>query len=237
MKQRNVRRQQCSEAGELVYRHAEPGASLGPVPGAGSVEAIVAHVERHLGPVSGVYTEIVPYEAMVEVLIVEPAETRPFTTLVTAGMSSRPMNPPRESADERLAELVLALPAKWPLSDEAFAAETVYWPVRLLKTLARLPHNYRTWLWAGHTVPNGDPPLPYAEGTRLCGAVLLTPVLAPDEFEHLTTPLGTVQFFSVIPVYAEELELKLEHGARALATALDGRGLSELLDPTRRSAV
>ena len=38
--------------------------------------------------------------------------------------------------------------------------------------LARLPHEFQTLLWQGHTVPNGDPALPYARNTKLCGALV-----------------------------------------------------------------
>jgi hypothetical protein len=71
------------------------------------------------------------------------------------------------------------------MDEERFSDERVYWPIRLLKGLGRLPHEYSTFLWYGHTIPNGDPPEPYAEGTNLCCALITPPVLAPDDFELL----------------------------------------------------
>ena len=52
--------------------------------------------------------------------------------------------------------------------------------MRWLKQLARMPHEYDTWLWTGHTVPNFDPPEPYDESTSLCGALVMPPMLVPD---------------------------------------------------------
>lgn len=57
----------------------------------------------------------------------------------------------------RYAELVISLPPFWPLDEQSWRDERHYWPVRLLKTLGRLPHEYDTWLGVGHTIPNGDP--------------------------------------------------------------------------------
>lgn len=220
-----------------MLRHRQTGGPSTPADAdAQLIEAITDHVEAHVGTVSSVFHEIVSERVHIDVLTVAPTATRPFFTLVTAGMSARPMTAPPQAPDELLAELVLCLPPEWPLTEEAFTDERAYWPIRLLKTLARLPHQYDTWLWTGHTVPNCDPPEPYADGTLLCGATLLAPVLAPEEFERLESARGTTQFLSVIPLYAEELELKLAQGAGALAERLDGIGVTELLDSLRSSA-
>jgi hypothetical protein len=56
------------------------------------------------------------------------------------------------------AELVMALPAEWPLEQSELEDESNYWPLGLLKMLARLPHEFETFVWFGHTIPNGDPP-------------------------------------------------------------------------------
>ena len=69
---------------------------------------------------------------------------------------------PEDAGAETRAELMIALPAEWKLADSQLEDERWYWPIRNLKALARLPHEYETWLGFGHTVPNGDPPEPYA---------------------------------------------------------------------------
>ncbi|MDG4772986.1 hypothetical protein [Solwaraspora sp. WMMD792] len=38
--------------------------------------------------------------------------------------------------------------------------------------MARLPHEYSTWIGDWHSVPNGDPPQPYAAGTPFAGVVV-----------------------------------------------------------------
>ena len=84
--------------------------------------------------------------------------------------------------------------------------------------LARFPHEYDTWLWYGHSLPNGDPPQHFADNTDLCCALLLAPALVPEEFLALPVSADkTVHFFGLVPLYAEEVEFKLKHGADALA--------------------
>ena len=58
------------------------------------------------------------------------------------------------------------MPPDWPMGQEAWQEdESSFWPVQWLKMMARMPHEYETWLWTGHTVPNQDPPRPYGRGT------------------------------------------------------------------------
>ena len=66
------------------------------------------------------------------------------------------MNAPKELAEYKLerAELVIALPADWKLNQESMQDERWYWPIRLLKALARLPIYNDTWLAWGHTMDN-----------------------------------------------------------------------------------
>src|SRR5687767_4018341 len=109
--------------------------------------AIAEHVAKHVGPIANVFHEIKPTLVHLDVLVVGPTDDRPYTTLVTCGMSERPMRVPIENPEDlglipelRYAELLLCLPPDWPLTSEAFQNEANYWPVRWLKRLARLPH-------------------------------------------------------------------------------------------------
>ena len=62
--------------------------------------------------------------------------------------------------------------------------------------------------------------------------ILVPPTyLFPDEFVGL--PLDDEQimyFLSVIPLYREEMDFKLKHGAEALLERLGEVGVSEILD-------
>jgi len=152
-------------------------------------------------------------------------------------MSELPMKaPPELGAEFERMELVMALPPDWPVDHEDFGDERNYWPFRLLQELAALPHKFETWLWVGHTIPHGDPPEPYAPGTELCCAVISPSILGGPGFTRLQLDDGRViAFFGVIPLYEDEMRLKLEQGMDKLVERFADAELTELLDPHRPS--
>lgn len=199
-----------------------------------NIQSITDHFEQHIGPVASVYHELLSDLVHIDVYTVEPTEQRDFYTLFTSGMSDRPMPAPDEYPDLKYAELMICLPSTWAMGDEAWKVEENYWPIRLLKFLARFPHEYGAWVWAMHTVPNGDPAEPFASNTQLNGAILLPPVTVPREFHELEIDAEkTIHFHAVIPLYQEEMQLKLDRGAEALFDGFDQNQVSEILDVSR----
>jgi Suppressor of fused protein (SUFU) len=224
--------QEPSESGPPIIRHeesAEPWHSTGDPR---LVAAVDAHVTEHFGAPSTVWHELVSPYVHVDVHVVAPTAERPVYTLVTSGMSERPM------ADDRYAELTIVLPPTWPATDgEEFRRPEGHWPYKLLQDLAQLPHEFNTTLWSGHTVPNGDPPEPYAPDTKLCGTLLTPPLIAPEGFEMLRFEEREIQFLAVMPLHRDEMQLKLDKGLDALLDLLDEAELTEILDPERPSVV
>lgn len=199
-----------------------------------NIEEISSHIERHVGPVNTVWHELISDLVHIDVHHVEPSEERNFHVLVTSGMSDKPMSTPQGVEDRQYAELLVSLPDDWPVTQESFKNETNYWPVRMLKQLARLPHEYDTWLWWSHTVDNGNPAEAFDSSTKQMCAILAPPILLPEDFWELETQSGrVVSFFSVIPIYREELKFKMNKGADALFDRFDKYGVTELIDPRR----
>jgi hypothetical protein len=201
-----------------------------------AIEAIASHIERHLGPVEQVYHETISDLVHVDLHWVRPTTSRPFNTLVTSGMSFLPMNAPPGNEAFRFAELMITLPADWPMTIEAWRDERIYWPIRLLKNLSRLPHEHATWLWLLHTVgdPDGEP---YHASTRQNTALIAPCLSARRAFGTLDLPPRnkTVHFFAVLPLYPEEVRLKLSRGGDALLDRLDQHGIRDVVDPARPS--
>lgn len=226
-----------SAAGNPIYRHQSRERDFELAHGdEQSIEAIGRHIERHVGPVAGVFHELVSDLVHVDVHRVAPTRERPYHTLVTSGMSDRPMAAPEGCEECRFAELVICLPPDWRVEDKDFKDERNYWPFRWLKVLARLPHEYQTWLYEAHTVPNGDPPEPFADDTKLCGVALARPTLFGPRFGRLKVAKGkVVEFLTVLPLYEEEMTYKLAKGFDALAARLHAAGVTELLDLRRRN--
>jgi hypothetical protein len=230
---------ETSPGGSRMLRHEAPSEPRPFTHDTPVHDAVGAHVAQYLGEGEWVFHEIVSTDIHLDVLVHPAGDERPWHTLVTCGMSALPMTVPEGLEEEvpRFMELTIGLPAEWPLDTQAWEDERHYWPIRMLKLLARLPHEYTTWLGVGHTVPNGDPPEPYAPGTQLCGAVVLPALRAPDGFETLPRPEGDIAFRGIVALHADEMALKLEQGIDALADRLDAAGVSELVDAERPSTV
>lgn len=227
--------QEYSESGAPIFRHERRKHDFEPAFGdSEAIEQITGHIDAHVGRPANVFHELVSELVHLDVHVVDPTPERDYYTLVTSGMSDRPMAVPEGAEEFRYAELLICLPPTWKLEQRDFKDEANFWPVRWLKMLARLPHEYDTWLAPGHTVPNGDPPRPFARNTGLCCALVADPVLFNAGFRRLYAgPEKTINFLALVPLYREEMDFKLRHGYEALAERLAEAGVTELLDVRR----
>ena len=199
------------------------------------MEAVEAHIQQYFGKFENVFHELSSPDIHVDICVVPPSGDRDYYTLVTMGMGAHRMNVPEELAEYKLerAELAIALPGNWKLKHEDLKNERWYWPIRLLKTLARLPIASDTWLGFGHTMDNEEN---FAKDTKLCAAILTGPQDTEDGSEVCILPSGEeVNFYQVIPLYREELEYKMEHDADALLDKMDG--ISFVVEPDRQDAI
>jgi hypothetical protein len=236
---------ETSESGSPIYRYEMHDRSLQDfVPPDQDEEAlsrIDQHLERYLdyGDNGWVFHELISDIVHVDVHIIPPTDSRNYFVLVTSGMSDRPMNTPPEAKHLSYAELLMCLPPSWPLAiqrADLLSDEEKYWPIRTLKFLARFPHEYNTWFGPGHTIPNGDPPAPLAENTKLCCVLLVRPILFGEDFAQLeVNDDKTVSFLSLIPIYKEEMDFKLKRGTSALLERFRENGITELLDLERKN--
>ena len=199
------------------------------------MEAVEGHIQQYFGKVENVFHELVSPDIHVDICMVPPTEERDYCTLVTMGMGAHRMNVPEELVEYKLerAELAIALPADWKLDQESMKDEKWYWPIRLLKSLARLPIASDTWLGFGHTMDNEED---FAKDTKLCAAILTGPQDTEDGSEVCILPSGEeVNFYQVIPLYRDELEYKLAHDADALLGKMNG--ISFVVEPDRQDAI
>ena len=199
------------------------------------MSAIEQHIQNTFGDFENVFHELVSPDIHVDICVVPPSEERDYYTLVTMGMGAHRMHVPEELAEYKLerAELVIALPPDWKLDGESMEEERWYWPIGLLKVLARLPIASDTWLGWGHTM---DKQSPFAEGTKLKAAILTGPQGVEEGGEVCTLPSGEeVNFYQVIPLYRNEMEYKMEHDADALLKKM--AGISFVVNPTRQNAI
>jgi hypothetical protein len=200
-----------------------------------------------LGEVSTVVHEIESRFVHIDVHLIPPAAGRDHWVLFTTGMSALPMSYPPEAeckcgACPDRAELVMGLPRDWFTNADVACGRQLpakrYWPVGIMKRLARLPHESRTWLDQGHTVPNGDPPKRWSRDRQFKAALLLRPVGIVDDETTTRTPDGrAVQLLGLFPIFKDEMQLSLDQGVDALVDRFRERGVTAVFDPDRRSVV
>lgn len=233
-----------SRNGAIIQRYGDTAAPRPVAPALPKYfDEIVDHLETFLGPVANVYHEIVSDQVHLDILPFPPTGNRRFWTFVTCGMSSEPMLVPKDVDDplscER-AEVIISLPAEWCGSGDPHQLEREgkWWPLKILKYAAHFPHLYKTWLWFGHTLAIEEEPEPLDDNTPFCAFFLAFPLGWPMESLKMVARDGRpISFLSVIPLYADELQFKLDKGTDALLDLLDKAGVNELLDPTRPSVV
>ena len=214
--------EEYSPGGSAIYRYQTPEDQgfRPPEDVCVSTEAIEKHMEGIFPGWQGfVYHEIVSDLVHIDVHVLRSPEGD-CQLLYTTGMSDLPMNLPEEIADRedlKYAELYMLLPGDWDLGGVGASTQDLpyerFWPIRMLKFLARFPHEYQTWLGWGHSIPNGPEYAPVCDGVGFGGAVLAQPSLVPP----LTTEEGKeISFYMVVPAYKEEIEYKLKYGMEGL---------------------
>ena len=198
---------------------------------------LLSLIEKHFG----VAPEVRALSDEIEIAIVEGRETptgnetqnqelQRYHAIFTLGLSAEPM---KGALDDtwRFAELVLLLPLDWPLENTP-----ENWPLRWLNTLALMPRRSQTRLGLIHSVPNGDPPKPLAEGTDFCGWLLIAPLELPRQFARLKMKDGEIlNLLTPIALYKDELYVKINQGAGGLLELLTRAAVSDIFDPQRPS--
>lgn len=178
------------------------------------MDKVSAYIEQQYGDFDYVGHEIVSPDIHCDIVIVPPTEENPYFKLVTMGAGAYKMNVPIgfNSTVCNRAEYVIFLPKDWNLESDK---EEDFWPIRTLKTIARLPIQAEAWLCDGHDVQLTEDGNPVAENVGFNSCVLISSV---GKNGQVVKPLKLglfgkkVAFYQLFPLYPEELTFKLEHG-------------------------
>lgn len=218
---------------ELYYKEPAAPGKKRPVRTTPYEKEIHAHMQRVFPHrEEKVFYEQSPEFLQVEIHMLEAPAKTDFHVLYTVGMSALPMTLPPELLPQyqglERCELVVLLPPEWqlPLAEDGRTENRLWWPVHILRYLSRFPHEYKTWLGWGHTVPNSAAYEPYDESTQLCGTLLAA---LQEEISVFYAKDGTqINFYNLIPLYKEEMEGQQKEGTEVLLqqlSALNGFGM------------
>lgn len=227
-----------SLSGNPIYTYHDGPNEFQPAVTETNKDLITNHIETNLGPIARVFQEKDSDTVCIDIHHVPASKQQPYNILVTSGMSDLAMQLPGKIHAPRHLELMAVLPANWKISQIDFADENWYWPVRQLKFLARFPHKFDSWLGWGHSIPNNEPPEPFADNTRFSAIMLLTSVHTPNAFHQLKIDSDTtIQFLSIVPLYKEEMHFKLRNGPNQLLEKFEHQGVTDLIDSGRKNCV
>ena len=193
------------------------------------MDKVSEYIKQQYGEFDIVAHELVSPDIHCDIAIVPPTDDQPYYKLVTMGAGAFKMNVPEDLKSDvyERAEYVVFLPADWNIKSDK---EEDYWPIRMLKTVARLPVSMDDWLFYRHTVNLTDDESPVAENTGFNSCVLFISFGKDNKpVEPLKLDLSDkeVAFFQLVPLYPEELQFKLEHSFDELEDIMD----DDLYDP------
>ena len=215
------------------------------------MKQIERHLEKHVGPLGPVFHEMISDEVHLDLYIIPPTNQEPSQehplgtyhyTIVTGGLSAKPQNVPPKARGEvsPYQELMVALPADWPgmqpdgtWDDDAMKHQENWWPMYWLKKIARMPHEYNTFLAQGVTIPNGEEANPFASNTQLGCMMVFLPTLAPRVHKLQINDQIDITFWALWPLYPEEMNMKLKGNFRDLMKKFVDAEMTELIRPDR----
>lgn len=183
--------------------------------------AVVSFFSESFGPVSDrAILEIVPDGEQIPIRYTK-SDSDDSRILFTVGLSSNAMPVPDTLKDYAHAELFVELPASWDLTDPSSQ-----WPIEWMRRIARYPRASNTHFDGPVIiVANGKPPKPLSRGIAFTGVMLFA------EKSFLRAGDGeTVQLYRLVPVFSEERQFKIEHGAAALIREFDRQSVPFVVD-------
>ena len=203
-------------------------------------QEIVAHIEKHLGPITATFRRE-DSDSPIDLLWLRPSANRPYHTLITLGLSDRPMDIPDDVANKNAAEraeLMIMLPPEWNISPDNLKSEQGYWPIAWLTMLADFARAPGNWLGTGYVFPNGEPMSEIAD-TPFSGILVLPPFVShAHEACVFHSRDGTrLNLYALIPLYPGEIELKTAQGLDVLLERFDESGInSEVVNIHRKDS-
>lgn len=148
----------------------------------------------------------------IDINVMYPTDDEPYYVLYTQGMSSEDMILPeaveKEYPEFKRAELFMLLPADWDIDNmtSSYPKHETYWPMQLLRMVARYHYEFFTWVAPGYTVEYSS----FANNTKLSAAMLVS--LGDDIAIMKTKDNKQISLYLVLPIYKEEAKYKLQHG-------------------------
>jgi hypothetical protein len=218
--------------GTEIIRHgrAEGQLGIGEVPADEFRRVREAAYEKLFGKALSVSHEVLPQIPHVDVYTFRRArEGQAVYSLVTGGMSDLRMALPARAAADVPRRVELIFYCTEPRSEYI---DTLRW-------VAHFPHESKSWLGHGHTMPNGNPPAPFWGTPELDTLFFLPPLVKKDQSlpSELLLEGDPVHFFWIVPLTTAECDFKLKNGFEAMMKLFQQHRHPHVFDPHRKSYI
>lgn len=200
-------------------------------------ELILNHIEKFVGKIRKSIHDQKFERAPLSIHIVPKIHDQDYSALVTSGLSYSPMYTPSPMEFFKHSELLIKLPLDWPLPIDVIKDDEFLWPVKELLSLMKYIHSNQQWFSDMHTFGNGNPPLPFAKNTGLCGFLFMFPLLSfPPEFCELKIDdQKSVIFLQLVPLYKEEMDFAITEGSEILLERIEKDEIPDHVDIHRKN--
>lgn len=203
------------------------------------VEALQKHLDEYFESENmTVFHEMLSLDFHLDVYFIQPKD-KEFNLLITSGMSLLEMNVPgtiQDRADYTFAELMLLIPKDMKFNKTYPSDDKNDWIIGMMKDMARFPHHQDTFLTEGHTLQAwNDIADPYDKHTLFTGCILLPSATFGEDFMQITCEDRIINFYSLFPLYKNEMEYKIQHGYSKFFDLLIENDVAEVFDEKREN--
>ena len=181
-----------------------------------------------------VFDDVESKDNHIDVYWIKPnLEYRPYSILVTCGMSRFPMKVPAGLENKKFIEVAMLFPADWDFTNLTEKPESISWPIRHLQGIGKMPISMDTWIGYGHTISWDDSEKDCFPGTDFNSTIILPSRELPDSFTQIENGENSIKIYSVIPLYPEELKFKLDNDTDTLIDKFNEFNIQEIIDLKR----
>lgn len=171
----------------------------------------------------------IPGDPLVKIHLVPTDAEGSIKTVFTLGLSDHRL--PTDANEFAATELLLMLPGRWPLTEEALREPIWSWPIDWMKRLVGDLRTRDRWPSEPALFMNGDPPAPLAPNTKLCGWLCMKSLGESEQMPDYRV----IDLHSLFPIYEEERTLMKQAGHEELVERFMSQEIPLFIDPQRKN--
>lgn len=150
-------------------------------------------------------------------------------------LSDYKMPVPEKLVGYECAALYFCLPAYWDLTDPT--ETNVNWMFHWLLKIKNHTIEKNTWLGDGHTYDCSKNVAHLSSTMKQNHFFISHPILLEEELKPLILNDKTIHFWSLIPIFGDEMDYKQSKGTVKFRKKLVSKGITEKLDEYRQSCL